>query len=645
MTQNSVELRQNTSALALSESKTPFEALFKSLLQDYDISSVESKIDFLSELSRVIEGLENSTENNLNFSTWGSITCAIAGAATLLIAPILVPVVGTLVSVVAGSSAATVVGSAVWNHQIESKVVKKIQRYRIALESSQPIDWALLWHCTSTDSFIKSLYEASKGEVFNNRLMRNKPSLNASLEYLASVSRKSVPEFMAMLSSVKAGGVAPMPANIAQTVLVSQQTAQDSLPQTISSNLFANAVSIRDSLVNRASDSVLGGCVILAAPGSGKTTFLGTAWGRLKDKHGSKFKSLAVVVKKSDVEAFKGISDQCLSVKNGAVTAAVAVIKFIDASTSHTGNISRLFLDDFLTMLKYFETGLKGKLIDPETFAVFDSKKEAVECQAFDAVSMYEHLLTLLNEYWLVGREYNSAVWVSSHSSNVQDLPFMGSASARSVGDLLFLAKNGKREFIELALGNNFLISDNKKRQALKLQLDEINVESDEPIVLGNYNNWTLGIVSQEISKEYQAYRKVWESASVATSEIQDKPQEIIRETPPKFIPKVNTSKFIHELEIEEDDEENTLVETVEDVNHVRRFLETLTNKEPLTVEAQKIYTKLMKQGAAMTIRELTRATVLGKKGNNSAASIKFYLGELVLANLVTESNGAYCIS
>ncbi|BAZ42381.1 hypothetical protein NIES4101_83500 [Calothrix sp. NIES-4101] len=639
---------QNNSAIELSNSKTPFEVLFKNLLQDYgDISTLESKVEFIVELHRAIEALESAAENSLNLTTWGSITCSIAGVATLILAPALAPFVAGILSVSAGASAATVIGASVAKHQIESRVVEELQKYRLAITSAEPLEWAVVWHCTSIDSFIKSLHQASRGEVFNGRLMRrnSKPAFNDAVDYSASVSRKSVPDFIKMLSAVKSGD--SLSASIPVHIPVSPQIQAS--PSPVMGNLRGNAIAIRDSLVNRAADSVLGGCVILAAPGAGKTTFLGSAWGHLKAKHGSNFRSLALVVKKSDVDAFRGVSDKCLCVKSGVTTAAVAIIKFIDASTNHTGNISRLFLDDFLTMIKYFETGLKGKLVDPETFSVFDSRKEASESDCLDAVPMYDHMLTLLNEFWLVGREYNSAVWVSSHSSNVQDLPFMGSASARSVGDLIFLAKNGKREFIELALGNNFLISDNKKRQALKSQLDEISIESDEPIVLGNFNNWTLGIVSKEIYEEYQSFRKLWEVSSVPQVEIQDiaprNVPQVVRDILPKNIPQVQQPKFVSEFQLEEEDEENISVETVEDINHVRRFLETLTDREPLTVEAQKIYTKLIKVGKPMTIRELAQATVLGKKGNNSAASLKFYLGELMLANLVKESNGFYRIS
>ncbi|RUT02725.1 hypothetical protein DSM106972_056450 [Dulcicalothrix desertica PCC 7102] len=490
--------------LALTESgKNSFELLFKSGLQFNDVDSLESKRKFLGELCRNISERENDAENAKNFTSWTSIASAIFATASLMITPVAIPILGVF-------TLATVGGS-VFKNKLETPVIEILKKYEIALSKAPLDNWAGLWHCTSTDIFLESLYEASTGQLFENKLIgRSVDSWDAALTYCASALRLKPLQILDLIQGKQTVGDAQK-TNILTSTANSPKDSFNANNPVCNTDLFANAISIRDSLVNRADDSVLGGCVILAAPGSGKTTFLGTAWGALKQRYGSKFKSLAVVVKKSDIEAFRGVSDKCISVKSGAVTAAVEIIKFIDGSTSHTGNISRLFLDDFLTMQKYLETGTKGKFINPENYAVFDSKKEASEA-SFDCLPLYEHLMTLLNEYWLVGREYNSAVFVSSHSSNVQDLPFMGSASARSVGDMIFLAKNGKREFIELALGNNFLISDNGKRSLLKSQLDSIDVATDEPIVLGNYNNWTLGVVPSSVYAEYQNYRKLWES-------------------------------------------------------------------------------------------------------------------------------------
>jgi hypothetical protein len=114
------------------------------------------------------------------------------------------------------------------------------------------------------------------------------------------------------------------------------------------------------ALVNDADKSVLGGCLIIAAPGGGKTTYLGTAWGRLRNIYGTRLKTLAVVVKPTDVKAFSVIADECLCVSDSPVETAVKILKFIKSSIANHGEVRRLFLDDFMTMTKKFNAALKG---------------------------------------------------------------------------------------------------------------------------------------------------------------------------------------------------------------------------------------------------------------------------------------------
>lgn len=219
-----------------------------------------------------------------------------------------------------------------------------------------------------------------------------------------------------------------------------------------------------------------------------------------------------MVVKQSDLQAFKKCSDNALCVKSSPVDAAVAIIKFINQGMHHDGNVKRLFLDDFLTMIGKLENACKGLFINPSNYRVYMDSKEKKDAGDFDAISLYDCLLDALNEAWLVGREFNLSLWVSSHSSNVESLPFAKSRDARAVGDLIFLAKNNQREFIEQALNNPNLIGNNTKRQQLKSVFDGFAASSNEPWVLAKYNNWSLGIVSSEVREEYEKYRHQWDN-------------------------------------------------------------------------------------------------------------------------------------
>ncbi|MHC5917745.1 MAG: hypothetical protein ACYTXE_43795, partial [Nostoc sp.] len=221
-------------------------------------------------------------------------------------------------------------------------------------------------------------------------------------------------------------------------------------------------------------------------------------WGRLKAHHGNRLNTLAVVVKKTDLAFFKAFANKAYCVKDSPVNIAVAIIEFIDAGMK-PGKITRIFLDDFLTMNVMLENALKGIYIEPNSYCIQEKKE-------LGFVPLFGHFVATLNEAWLVGREYNLSLWASTHSSNITDLPWCTSASVRTLGTFIFLAKNGNREFLELALNNNFLISDNNKRPMLKKQLDALDAGS-APIVLSNSNNWELGLVPEFIYDEYQGYR------------------------------------------------------------------------------------------------------------------------------------------
>jgi hypothetical protein len=272
------------------------------------------------------------------------------------------------------------------------------------------------------------------------------------------------------------------------------------------SKMHQNAWDILQALVTDADKSKLGGCVILAAPGAGKTTYLGTAWGRLKQTYGERFNSLAIVVKDDDVEAFRGVSDNCLLVEDSPRSSAIAILRFIDSCKRKDNCIRRLFLDDFLTMNEIFKAALGGLFVNPTTFDVVLSKKEDI-----DAQPLLPTLYAALNKLWLVGRQNNAALWVSSHSSNVDALPFAGTQQSRSVGAMIFLAKNDKRDFIEQAINNPNLIGDNTRRQEIKALLNSVESEVEEPLVLANFNNWTFGIVPNKVYQEYQQFREEWE--------------------------------------------------------------------------------------------------------------------------------------
>ena len=474
-------------------SRDPLKALFFAHVEEQDSDTLQSKIKVIQQFIRELEELECNSENQSNFLHWSSIVSGFSGCLALTGATLLNPILGLLVASSAASSAAVVIGGSYLRNQKVSEVVQKVKKYRLALNSSTSKNWATLWQVAGTELFLESLWDASKGNInHKGQLVRNdgKNALAVASDYSAERMGISRNELVAQAQAIISGGQVNIQTQ--PTLLQSNNVPESAMPTVISSaplekqNHYQVALDILDALVLTASDKSLGGCVIIASQGAGKTTFLGTAWGRLRAKYGEKFQSLAVVVKQSDVAFFKRFATHAIAVKDSPIAAALAIIKFIDSGMK-AGKITRVFLDDFLTMNLMLANALNNIWVDPFNYSISDKRE-------LGYISLGKHLNATLNEAWLAGREYNLCLWVSSHSPNLEALPFCGSPGSRSVGDFIFLAKNNKREFIELALSNAFLVSSSQKRSELKVLLDSL-VSGDEPLVLANNNNWVLGIV------------------------------------------------------------------------------------------------------------------------------------------------------
>ncbi|MHC5722633.1 MAG: hypothetical protein ACYTXY_00430 [Nostoc sp.] len=487
-------------------SRDPLKALFFAHLEEQDSDTLQSKIKIIQQFIRELEELECSSENQSSFLHWASIASGFSGCLALTGVTLLNPLLGLVVAASATSSAAVVISGSYLRNQKVSEVVQKVKRYRLAINSSTPKNWAILWHLAGSELFLESLWDASKGNInHKGQLVRNdgKDSLTVATDYSAERMGISRNELLTQGRILLSGNqpnihIQPTLLQSSNVPVVATPTALDYTPLE-KQNHHQVALDILDALVLTANDKSLGGCVIIAAPGAGKTTLLGTAWGRLRAKYGDKFQSLAVVVKQSDVAFFKRFATHAIGVKDDPIAAALTIIKFINCGMKE-GKISRIFLDDFLTMNLMLGNALKNIWLDPINYSISEKKE-------LGYVSLRGHLNATLNEAWLAGREYNLCLWVSSHSPNLEALPFCGSPGSRSVGDFIFLAKNNKREFIELALSNAFLVSSSQKRSQLKILLDEID-SGTEPLILANNNNWVLGVVPNSIHAEYQQYRE-----------------------------------------------------------------------------------------------------------------------------------------
>lgn len=535
-------MHKSNSIVLSTITQSPLQSLVHRVIDGQDINSIPAKVRALQGIVRAIEELESSAENQANFFTWGGIASGFCSMLVLSAFTTINPVLALVTSVSSGLGTLGAIGTAILQTQQRNQVIEKLKRYRLALTSDQLLNWAILWEIVGDDLFMDALYQAATGNLDTSGMLpklvkpNGKNPMAAALDLVADYHGMARQELITMLQKAKSGATVALPklpevvgpiavgqlpknsdiptiASQAPTVIQVPQSNPTTQPTPTSGETLGQvAIAILNGLVMDADKSKLGGCIIIACPGAGKTTFLGTAWGRLKTRFNANFKSLAVVVKASDLQAFQACSDKALCVKDSPVTVAIAIINFINSGMTRDGKVKRLFLDDFLTLIGKLENACKGAYFNVSSGSLYMDAKERKDAGDLDAISLWDSLLDALNEAWLVGREYNLALWVSSHSSNVDSLPFAKSRDARAVGDLIFLAKNDKREFIEQALNNPNLISDNSRRSQLKeLLTSQAQQAQQSPWILANFNNWSLGIVPAEVHAEYQSYRHQWD--------------------------------------------------------------------------------------------------------------------------------------
>ena len=619
-----MEIVRVESALTYSGVKNPFNVLFYATAEEHDTSTIDAKIKFITAVTRAIEEIENNAENESNINNWLRIASGISGTAIAIGAASLAPFAAIATTFFGVTSALITIGGTIYKGSKEQPVINNLKRYKYCLKSTDTVKWAAIWELLgSTEKFLDALYEGASGQLFEGKLLRKQPSINAVIDYVAGIGGVTSQQLIDELSRIKngrkptlkllgAGGGNSNDNNESQdTYRFSAGARAKELPPTKNTDfdeLRNNALAIRDALVVQAAAKKLGGCIILSAPGAGKTSFLGSAWLKLKQQHGSNFKSLALVMKKKDVKHFEPIADKVIWVKNAPRRAAIEVIKFIDSTMDEDGTISRLFLDDYLAAQELFDSSLGGTVIDLDTYATYPNQKEANESGSVDAVPLKAALTARLKEYWTVGREFNSCLWVSSHSPNVEDLPFCGSSSARSIGNFIILARDDNREFIELALANAKLISDGGKRKELKAKLDSLKVTTGEPITLANTNNWALGIVPKTVLEEYESL-----STSTQKTVIQKPVQEtVIQDNQDTVLQEIDTT-------------------ATPDSDELNKELKAASLG--ITKEAYMLLEIIKGKQEGYTARELAGKYPLGRD-NSKVSAIKYYLKELIICEL-----------
>lgn len=282
--------------------------------------------------------------------------------------------------------------------------------------------------------------------------------------------------------------------------------------------LLAKGYQFIDTLVNTTLSNVF-----LGIPGTGKSTILGVAIGRMRQKYGSSFQVQMIAMKEDrllDIEPIVLHKQPQIAFK--AVMAALTEHRLRAAMPKHErltyakANPYRLILDDYTSQQQKLDGIFKDLLVE---YGV----DENGEIRTVKLSVAYEDAL---NELWFNGRETNVGIWVGTHSETVDDLKFVSSRSGRSSGMLCFMGRRDRASnqgHYDIVSGNlkHFVIPSKEHLETLKKHFPDamqLAYENDKPLALiSGIDNGAYGFaIIPDLTDEYKNYL----SANQPTSEI-----------------------------------------------------------------------------------------------------------------------------
>lgn len=267
-----------------------------------------------------------------------------------------------------------------------------------------------------------------------------------------------------------------------------------------------------DNFVDTLTNTTLS-CIFLGIPGTGKTTILGVAIGRMRRKHGANF-TVEIVAMKGDsllnvhpivfyrdtASAFEAIYR---ALREHRRRAAMPKEKRLEYAKTHP---YRLIIDDYTSQQQKLNGIFKDFLVEYG----FDKDGNPLEIKLPLAIE------DALNELWFNGRETNVGIWVGTHSEIVDDLRFVSSKSGRSSGLLCFMGRRDKttnQGHYDIVSGNlkTLIISDKQHLEILKKQFPQamqLAYEKDKPLALiSGIDKGAFGFaLIPDLTREYQNY-------------------------------------------------------------------------------------------------------------------------------------------
>jgi len=188
--------------------RDPFRVLFLEAIAKSPSASLQDKSLLLTQLETQLKDLEINHESTGAKNHWLTITSGFSSALAIAGMSAVTPPLGWMFGGLAVVSALTTLGSTQKTKAASSPIIETLKRHRLALDSQEALQWAVLWTYAGVDLFCFALNQASQGYVSGNgQLLRRDGDspFSAAISYLARCQGIKYETLVATLSQLKDG--------------------------------------------------------------------------------------------------------------------------------------------------------------------------------------------------------------------------------------------------------------------------------------------------------------------------------------------------------------------------------------------------------------------------------------------------------
>lgn len=193
--------------------KDPFKVLFYKALEMHEITCLSDRVEFIDGLTYGLGEVESTAKGQKETGTFCGIASAFSAAAVVGAYALIPFPLNAALSLFSVGCAITGVSESVRRVTVMSPMAEEIERHRLALYSTESINWACLWeYCCSGEGngdeiFRSVLFKASRGSIQGDRLIlfgNAKEPFIAAIKALANKQGRTPDDVAAFVRCIKA---------------------------------------------------------------------------------------------------------------------------------------------------------------------------------------------------------------------------------------------------------------------------------------------------------------------------------------------------------------------------------------------------------------------------------------------------------